>query len=80
MLARNGAGIALVEPNVLKALPLPGLTSRPLVPQVEFRSLLILNRSAPRSRIVLEFIDHLRGLAAAFDNAGNAINGVQPGP
>lgn len=80
MLALNGAGIALVEPNVLKALPLPGLTSRPLVPQVEFRSLLILNRSAPRSRIVLEFIDHLRELAASFDNAGNAGNEVQPGP
>jgi DNA-binding transcriptional LysR family regulator len=67
MLALNGAGIALVEPNLLRALPLPGLTSRPLVPRVEFKSLLILNRSAPRSRIVLEFVDHLRGLAPSFD-------------
>jgi DNA-binding transcriptional LysR family regulator len=66
MLALNGAGIALVEPNLLRALPLPGLTSRPLVPRVEFKSLLILNRAAPRSRIVLEFVDHLRGQASSF--------------
>ena len=68
MLALNGAGIALVEPGLLRALPLPGLTSRPLSPRVEFNSLLILNRSAPRSRIVLEFIDHLRRLAPSFDD------------
>jgi len=65
MLAFNGAGVALVEPDLLRAMRLPGMVSRPLVPQVEFKSLLILNRSAPRSRIVLEFIDCLRAQAAA---------------
>jgi DNA-binding transcriptional LysR family regulator len=63
MLALHGAGIALVEPDLLTALRLPTLTSRPLVPRVEVRSLLILNRSAPRSRIVDEFVQTLRTLA-----------------
>jgi DNA-binding transcriptional LysR family regulator len=66
MLAFNGAGVALVEPDLLRAMRLPGMVSRPLVPQVEFKSLLILNRSAPRSRIMLEFIDCLREQAATF--------------
>lgn len=66
MLAFNGAGVALVEPDLLRAMRLPGMVSRPLVPQVEFKSLLILNRSAPRSRIMLEFIDCLREQAASF--------------
>ncbi|WP_144140832.1 LysR family transcriptional regulator [Paraburkholderia sp. BCC1884] len=60
MLASNGAGIALVEPDLLHAMRLPGITSRPLVPRVSFKALLIRNRSASRSRLVNEFVDHLR--------------------
>jgi DNA-binding transcriptional LysR family regulator len=67
MLAYNGAGVALVEPDLLRELRLPGLVSRPLRPRVEFKSLLILNRSAPRSRIMLEFVDHLHDLAQQID-------------
>ncbi|WP_438396115.1 LysR family transcriptional regulator [Caballeronia sp. DA-9] len=63
MLAFNGAGIALVEPDLLRELPLPGLVSRPLIPRVEFKSLLMINRSAPRSQLMLDFIDHVRELA-----------------
>jgi DNA-binding transcriptional LysR family regulator len=77
MLALNGAGIALVEPDLLRGLPLPGLVSRPLIPSVEFKSLLILNRSAPRSRIVSEFVEHLRSTVA--DMAGG-IYGDNPKP
>lgn len=70
MLAYNGAGVALVEPDLLRELRLPGLVSRPLTPRVEFKSLLILNRSAPRSRILLEFVDHLCELAREVDTLG----------
>jgi DNA-binding transcriptional LysR family regulator len=70
MLAYNGGGIALVEPDLLRELRLPGLVSRPLAPRVEFKSLLIMNRAAPRSRIMLEFIDHLRALALESDTSG----------
>lgn len=60
MLAFNGAGIALVEPDLLDAMRLPDMVSRPLVPRVSFKTLLIRNRSAPRARIVDDFVDHLR--------------------
>jgi molybdate transport repressor ModE-like protein len=68
MLAYHGAGIALVEPNILDVLPLAGLTSRPLTPSVEFRSLLIRRHMAPSSRLMEQFIDHLRQLAKAHES------------
>jgi DNA-binding transcriptional LysR family regulator len=60
MLAFHGAGIALVEPDLLSAMPLPGLVSRPLVPGVQLKSLLLRHRTAPPSRVADEFIVHLR--------------------
>ena len=59
-LAYHGAGIALVEPFLLKALPLPGLVARPLRPRIELKTLLIRARSAPRSAIMARFVTHLR--------------------
>jgi DNA-binding transcriptional LysR family regulator len=62
-LAYHGAGIALVEPQLLASLPLPGLVSRPLLPRLELRTLLLLHKTAPRSRLLLQFIEHLRQVA-----------------
>jgi len=60
MLAFHGAGIALVEPDLLSAMPLPGLVSRPLRPNIEVKSLLLWNRSAAPSRLQQAFAAHLR--------------------
>ncbi|KAF1044697.1 LysR family transcriptional regulator [Xylophilus sp.] len=59
-LAYHGAGIALVEPQLLASLPLPGLVARPLLPRIEVRTLLLLHRDAPRSRLLEDFIAHIR--------------------
>lgn len=59
-LAYHGAGVALVEPQLLQALPLPGLVARPLLPRIDVRTLLLLHRGAPRSRLLEAFIAHLR--------------------
>ena len=59
-LAFHGAGVALVEPQLLRALPLPGMIARPLLPRIEVKTLLLLHRSAPRSRLLESFISHLR--------------------
>jgi DNA-binding transcriptional LysR family regulator len=63
-LAYHGAGIALVEPQLLESLPLPGLVARPLLPRLELKTLLLQHRHAPRSRLLGEFIDHLRRVAS----------------
>lgn len=60
MLAYHGAGIALMESTLLSVLPLPGLVSRPLEPRIEVKSLLVRNRAAPPSRVVEDFVKHLR--------------------
>lgn len=60
MLAFHGAGIALVEPDLLWAMPLPGLVSRPLRPNIEVKSLLLWHRSATPSRLQQAFAEHLR--------------------
>ncbi len=59
-LAFHGAGVALVEPQLLRALPLPGMVARPLRPRIEVKTMLLLHRSAPRSRLLDRFISHLR--------------------
>lgn len=64
-LAYHGAGIALVEPQLLASLPLPGLVSRPLLPRIELKTLLLLHKTAPRSRLLLQFIEHLQQVATA---------------
>ncbi len=64
-LAYQGAGIALVELELLEALPLPGLVARPLLPRIELETLLLLHKSAPRSRLLGEFVGRLRATFAA---------------
>jgi DNA-binding transcriptional LysR family regulator len=59
MLARYGAGIALVEPFMVAAMGLPGLVARPLRPRIEVETLMIRPRNAPRSKTMTEFIAHL---------------------
>ncbi|SDV50249.1 LysR family transcriptional regulator [Chitinasiproducens palmae] len=60
MLAYHGAGIALVEPELLAALPLPGLVSRPLSPAIEPGSVMLRHRGRPGSLILDAFVAHLR--------------------
>ncbi|OWT70286.1 MULTISPECIES: LysR family transcriptional regulator [unclassified Achromobacter] len=64
MLAYHGAGVALVEPDLLSAMPLPGLVSRPLAPAIQLQSVLLKHKHRPVSRIMDEFIAHLRAMLA----------------
>lgn len=59
-LAFQGAGIALVELELLEAFPLPGLVARPLLPRIELETLLLLHKTAPRSRLLEAFLGPLR--------------------
>src|SRR5487761_2165812 len=51
MLARHGAGVALVEPFLVASMGLPGLVARPLKPRIEVKTLMIRHKSAPHSKI-----------------------------
>jgi len=59
MLARHGAGVALVEPFLVASMGLPGLVARPLKPRIEVRTLMIRHKSAPHSKIMNDFVGHL---------------------
>ena len=59
-LAYQGAGIALVELDLFESLPLPGLVARPLQPPIEVETLLLLHKTAPRSKLLEKFIESLR--------------------
>ena len=59
MLARHGAGVALVEPFLVASMGLPGLVARPLKPRIEVKTLLIRHKSVPHSKIMNEFVGHL---------------------
>jgi DNA-binding transcriptional LysR family regulator len=59
MLARHGAGIALVEPFLVASMGLPGMVARPLKPRIEVETLMMWHRAAPHSKIMNEFIGHL---------------------
>jgi DNA-binding transcriptional LysR family regulator len=63
-LAYHGAGIALVEPQLLASLPLPGLVARPLLPRLEVRTLLLRHKTAPSSVLLEKFLPYLRAAAA----------------
>jgi DNA-binding transcriptional LysR family regulator len=65
MLARHGAGIALVEPFLVASMGLPGLVARPLKPGIEVKTLMIRHKSAPHSKIMNEFVGHLTRQVAA---------------
>ena len=60
MFAYFGAGIALVEPFLLASMPMRDLVARPLRPRIELKTLLVRNRSAPRSSAMDEFVAHLK--------------------
>lgn len=60
LLAKAGAGVAIVEPYVLAAMDKSALVSRPFSPGIDVRTLMFKNRSAPQSLIMSAFIEHLK--------------------
>ena len=65
MLARHGAGIALVEPLLVASMGLPGTVTRPLKPRIEVKTLLIRHKTTPHSKVMNEFLGHLGAVVAA---------------
>jgi DNA-binding transcriptional LysR family regulator len=65
MLARHGAGIALVEPLLVASMGLPGIVTRPLKPRIDVKTLLIRHKTTPQSKIMAEFVSHLGKVVAA---------------
>jgi DNA-binding transcriptional LysR family regulator len=65
MLARHGAGVALVEPLLVASMGLPGVVTRPLKPRIDVKTLLIRHKTAPQSKIMNEFVGHLGRVIAA---------------
>ncbi len=64
MLARHGAGIALIETALFAARPVPGFCMRPIEPRIELRGLLLRPRDAVLSRVLEDFVAHLRATVA----------------
>lgn len=62
--ARHGAAIAPVEPFPVAVLGLPGVVARPLKPRMAVKTLLIRQKSAPRSKVMMEYVAHLSRLVA----------------
>jgi DNA-binding transcriptional LysR family regulator len=65
MLARYGAGVALVEPFLVKSMGLPGMVARPLKPRIEVKTLLIRHKATPYSKVMNEFVGTLGRIVAA---------------
>jgi len=68
MLARYGAGIALVDPLLANAMATPRLVSRPLRPSVELNVILVRNRLSPHSAVSVEFVKSLKKLISQPKN------------
>jgi len=64
MLAKLGAGVAIVEPYMLAAMDKAMLAWRPLDPAIEVRTLLLRNKSAPQSVLMSAFVEHLKQVTA----------------
>src|SRR6202048_822902 len=64
LLARHGAGVALVEPLLVASMGLPGTVARPLKPRIEVKTLLIRHKTTPHSKIMSGSLGHLGGIAA----------------
>src|SRR5216684_2728330 len=64
MLARYGAGIALVEPLLVASMGLPGTVARPLKPRIDVKTLLIRHKTTPHSKVMNEFVGHLGRIVA----------------
>jgi DNA-binding transcriptional LysR family regulator len=60
MLAVHGAGIALVETALFSAQPVPGFVMRPVEPRIELKSLMLRPRQAVSSKVLDDFIVHLK--------------------
>jgi DNA-binding transcriptional LysR family regulator len=60
VLARAGAGVAVIDPLLLETLRLPGLVCRPLRPKTEVEILLVHARDAPLSQTMERFVVCLR--------------------
>jgi DNA-binding transcriptional LysR family regulator len=60
ILARAGAGVAIMDPLLLETLQLPGLVVRPLRPRAQVEMLLVHPRDAPLSQTMERFIACLR--------------------
>lgn len=61
VLAFHGAGVALVESSLLRALPIPGLVRRPLVPDIQVQSHLLWSTLRPQRTLSKMFVQHLTG-------------------
>ncbi|MDB5849054.1 MAG: LysR family transcriptional regulator [Rhodoferax sp.] len=72
-LAYQGAGVALVELDLLDAMPLTGLLAKPLTPRIELQTMLLLHKTAPRSRVLEEFLVRLRADFASSQPGATAI-------
>ncbi|MCD0502423.1 LysR family transcriptional regulator [Bordetella petrii] len=59
VLAFHGAGVALVESSLLNALPIPGLTSRPLSPEIQVHSYVLWSALRPQTALSQTFVQHL---------------------
>jgi DNA-binding transcriptional LysR family regulator len=64
MLARFGAGVAIVDALLIDSMNIPGIVVRSLRPRIEAKTLLVQPRDAPRSVIVSDFVKHLRKVIA----------------
>jgi len=58
VLAFHGAGVALVESSMLNALP--GLTSRPLTPEVQVHGYVLWSALRLQTEIARTFMEHLK--------------------
>lgn len=56
----NGAGIALIELALFSARPVPGFVALPLEPRIELKALLLRPRQATASKVLDDFVAHLR--------------------
>jgi DNA-binding transcriptional LysR family regulator len=62
MLTVHGAGIALVETALFSARPIAGFVTRPIEPKVELKILLLRPRQEAGSKVLTDFIEHLRSV------------------
>jgi len=60
VLARFGAGVAIVDTMLVDTLGIPGVVTLPLAPRIQAKTLLIRAKAAPHSLVMNDFIDHLK--------------------
>jgi DNA-binding transcriptional LysR family regulator len=60
ILAERGAGIALVEPFLLRTTPMPSLVVRPLRPRIEVRTMLVQPLGRPMTKTGAQLVAAIR--------------------